>query len=572
MYKGYFKLIYVTRFLILFIYICFVEGTCNFVCDTDGCKTFWKKQRDSDVPYCNTSIPTTVAVIKRNDISEFPAMLQINFKPTKQLCKYKITLFANASINEKQCMNYTFNDNDKEIHTKSTVCFVGHQYQESVNISVPFAFTACYSLTSFTNTFEGINLINNTFLKTDYKRTEITKPEVDCSYDIISSNVTNELVNYEVRISTPIVENIMIKPGLYIYGPNNLGNCDTDTRKKESKKLSQIFNIFESDTEYRHQYFNASFTTNGKYEAYGKFQAEVVAANVDRCFKIYYSDVRCENDILWKPPVAQCIWFHRCRNITNSEYFKFQLNIDPSRRPSFVLPIVVITFIIMCGVICLIYIIYYKYRTTDTHNDNINISSNVDIVLLYPKGSKSFMAFMTDLRGMLHNVCRCVHDWYDVLEWNNVASVGASEWFSEKLRKNYYVMWIDTPTTRSLIAQRFKAKSSEQGNFDKYNIVKIGDFRDVAFPTVFNLAKRDVEESLDHEIRHFIVQLKGFDNFEDKTDPFVALSSRKRYFLPQDLSSLCSDLSTLETEEEELAGQYTCNIKSNFNVFTSRFK
>ena len=50
---------------------------------------------------------------------------------------------------------------------------------------------------------------------------------------------------------------------------------------------------------------------------------------------------------------------------------------------------------------------------------------NTDIILLYPKGSESFMALMADFRGLLSHVCRCVvHDWYDGMEWNYVAEVG----------------------------------------------------------------------------------------------------------------------------------------------------
>ena len=38
-------------------------------------------------------------------------------------------------------------------------------------------------------------------------------------------------------------------------------------------------------------------------------------------------------------------------------------------------------------------------------NDNI---INTDIILLYSKGSESFMALMADFRGLLNRVCQCV--------------------------------------------------------------------------------------------------------------------------------------------------------------------
>ena len=40
----------------------------------------------------------------------------------------------------------------------------------------------------------------------------------------------------------------------------------------------------------------------------------------------------------------------------------------------------------------------------------------------------------------------------------------------------------------------------------------------------------------------YFCRLKGFENFENEDDPFVDLSSHKRYHIPLDLSSLCSDL------------------------------
>lgn len=158
-----------------------------------------------------------------------------------------------------------------------------------------------------------------------------------------------------------------------------------------------------------------------------------------------------------------------------------------------------------------------------------------------------------------------------------MAEIGASDWFAEMLNNRARVIWIDTPATRSLIKRRFKrdfsVNSSEEDNY-----VEIGDFRDTVFPIIFTLAKRNVDASMIQQRKHFIVRwaytlqqtlirfgnkllmvrslcklnimialiyscsLKGFDNFENEEDPFVDLSSHKRYLIPRDLSSLCSDL------------------------------
>lgn len=74
-----------------------------------------------------------------------------------------------------------------------------------------------------------------------------------------------------------------------------------------------------------------------------------------------------------------------------------------------------------------------------------------------------------------------------------MAEIGAFDWFAEMLHKECHVVWIDTPIIRSLITQ-----SSKQ-----YSFVEIGDFRDVVFPTIFNLSKRNNKQS--H--KHFIVRL-----------------------------------------------------------------
>ena len=99
-----------------------------------------------------------------------------------------------------------------------------------------------------------------------------------------------------------------------------------------------------------------------------------------------------------------------------------------------------------------------------------------------------------------------VHDWYDGKEWNYVAEIGAFDWFAEMLYKECRVVWIDTPIMRSLITQRLN-KNSFLKNSEQYSFVKIGDFRDAVFPTIFNLSKRNNEQSVLHKPKHFIVRL-----------------------------------------------------------------
>lgn len=95
-----------------------------------------------------------------------------------------------------------------------------------------------------------------------------------------------------------------------------------------------------------------------------------------------------------------------------------------------------------------------------------------------------------------------VHDWHNGIEWNNVAKIGAFDWFAKMLHNECHVVWIDIPILRSLITQSLNKNNSEQ-----YNLIKIGDFRDTVLPTIFNLSKRNIEQSAINQSKHFIVRL-----------------------------------------------------------------
>ncbi|XP_031773599.1 uncharacterized protein LOC100866575 isoform X3 [Apis florea] len=177
--------------------------------------------------------------------------------------------------------------------------------------------------------------------------------------------------------------------------------------------------------------------------------------------------------------------------------------------------------------------------------EDINI--NRDIILLYNKGPESFMALVADFRETLNQVCQCiVHDWHNGIEWNNVAKIGAFDWFAKMLHNKCHVVWIDTPILRSLITENFN-KNPLINNSEQYNLLKIGDFRDAVFPAIFNLSKRNcIGQSPINQSKHFIVRLKEFENFENDIDPFIDLSPHIRYVLPQDLNLLCSNLSKMD--------------------------
>lgn len=99
-----------------------------------------------------------------------------------------------------------------------------------------------------------------------------------------------------------------------------------------------------------------------------------------------------------------------------------------------------------------------------------------------------------------------MHDWHDGAEWNDVAKVGAVLWFTELFNSGCRVVWIDTPASRSVFASNATGKSvaSVNNKFSEYH--GIGDFRDVAFPVVLDLAKRNTRNIAHQYRRHFVVR------------------------------------------------------------------
>ncbi|XP_017762561.1 PREDICTED: uncharacterized protein LOC108552494 [Eufriesea mexicana] len=592
--------------IFLFVSVCssiLDDSEYNYICDTNGCNTPTNNYNNdiSSIKFCSSEDVFTdvnFSIIEnKNETSKFPAVVQINLKPPKNACKYILTLLANESINKEKCRNYKFhNSNGSEQHTKSTICFVSNdkQYQNTTGIFIPYIFTACYSIQFY---FGDIKMIkDNKFLKTNYKRTEIIEPKVECTYEynIVPDIENNKLVYFKIYFSVPMVIAGMIKLGTVA---NSHGSETCFINNEDFSYGTWNFDILNNYLDGEHHNLNTTLLTNDIYKNDIKFEAESLQ-EVNYCISISFYDTRCIRRTLWKP-LHDCIWYQSCQNITPYN-FAIPANTNPDTVSYLYLPIIIITLTIFAitGIIYLIYLIcicnvqgknFYinifngniietnevKYKKSNIHTlkditKKVNI--NTDIILLYPKGPESFMALMADFRGILSRVCQCVvHDWYDGIEWNYVAEIGAFDWFAEMLHKECRVVWIDTPIMRSLIRQKFN-KNDFLKNSEQYSFIKIGDFRDVVFPTVFSLSKRNIEQSSLYQPKHFIVRLKGFENFENDNDPFVHLSSYMRYFIPQDLNLLCSHLSTLDSnaivpftnQEENLIKQNLHYVKSEF--------
>ncbi|XP_043263348.1 uncharacterized protein LOC122403712 [Colletes gigas] len=550
--------------------------TVKYFCTSNKCEPSSKSdlsKTNQSIRYCTKEdIPNDVdfrLIETKYEIFELSAGLEISFAPPRRTCKYSVTLLANESINETMCTTYNFkNSLHSNVHTPTTtLCFISNKNESQSNTSMtfPYVFTACYAIQFRYDQNKCFRV--NQFLKARYKRTEITLPELKCSYLTVHNTTKGTKYHFEVDISLPIIFNATLEFGSFYYYNGNK-YCIT-----KNKQLNYTFNVLD----YAKNEYDSSMSLfrNGKYEKTEKFEIEV-SEQSNYCFKIRLNDVRCEEYTLWNPFIDKykpCQWVKECHYISN-EVGISEPYVTTNSYLYWSIGIITLIMFAVLGILYLLYTVHtciqekrfcvnvgksniIKINQKQSNRFNIcalkNIkqtscesihATNTDIVLLYPKSSESFMALMKDFREMLQRLCHChVHDWYDGTEWNYVAEIGGSDWFAEMLDKGYRVIWIDIPAMRSLITRTpktdFIVKDSKQ-----YDSIEIGDFRDTVFLTIFNLAKRNVEHSPLGQRKHFIVRLKGFERFKNEDDPFVDLSMHTRYLIPQDLNSLCSDLST----------------------------
>ncbi|CAL7945830.1 unnamed protein product [Xylocopa violacea] len=480
-------------------------------------------------------------VTEHKNNSELPAILKINLKPPTIACKYNLFIYANELINETMCMNYEFpNINGREVHTKSTICFIPNdkEYKNKSEILVPYIFTACYAvqLQTSKDIEYTYTMKHNKFLRTNYKRTEIMKPSFDCHYDLVDNGNNEKKVKIWTNFTVPIVKAVTI---MFKKMYHNDACLMQTTNFHGIASPNKTFYLLDN---YIKDIHNFTAPVNRSYSDLLSLETEI-PLGMNYCTTISLDDdTRCKESTLWKPPVPYCFWYIRCYDKTDNRvasYNSSNNNIDIYQN------IIIVTSSVLfalMGVMSLIYIIYtYVYHNVQDNKKEVECKdtdvTNTDIVLLYPKGSESFMILMAEFREILSQICQCVvHDWYNGIEWNYVAKIGASDWFAEMLYNECRVVWIDTPAMRSLILQKFHESSVHS------DAVKIGDFRDVVLPEVFNLCKRKIEQSTLQEPKHFIIRLKGFENFESTDDPFVHLSAHMRYIIPRDLKLLYSHL------------------------------
>ncbi|XP_078048386.1 uncharacterized protein LOC144475883 isoform X2 [Augochlora pura] len=515
MYQG-----YRFAFFLLYNYLSVLGlDKCDTICDVQGCRAL---TADSGLNSCT-----------EDDLETIPD--NINF-----------------TIKNGESFDYP---DDTEVHTpKKTVCFLSYT-TPYLNISYPYIFTACYAVQF---NFGHKRYKFKKFVTTNYRRPMTTTPQLTCTYKIMEDNSTEKKLYFDVDLLVPLISKVELGLGS-ITNSNGQENCiyNATLRKQWTEDISTIYNEFMKNTS------NVAVLNNGKYKKHISFEINSVNKR-GYCFYVYLTDERCNANTLWK--LLDCSAYKNCYPLSNQ---KSHHNVTPVSATSdyinWIIVIITIILSIILTVICFVYVVNTRiwakfYVTMDKTNQKMNEKSHqlnalkdkdaicTDIVLLYPRGSESFMAEMVEFRQILSKACQCfVHDWYNATECNHVATIGGFKWFEEMLHSECNIIWVDTPRSRLLIARRFK-NGLFVDNYEDTKSDNICDFRDIEFTTIFDLAKRNMEHSIQEQCKQFIVRIKGFESSENESDPFLNLSSNTRYIIPQDLSLLCSNLSSSLSE------------------------
>ncbi|XP_070152617.1 uncharacterized protein [Polyergus mexicanus] len=483
--------------------------------------------------------------------------------------------------------------------------------EDNIKLWFQHIFTGCYAVRFYIGRQKHAIKDYNKFVNTTYQRTEVTEPQFICKYDsnynidqrkfldivkklkykieyiYIYIYYRHEITNFTLDASLPIDTGLLLEVALISPLKNSEQGC---VWNGEPLKSTWTINL---ETLENHCNVKLMHTGSGEYMKIVQCNFQIQTTPTARyCFIFNIFDDRCYKNTIWKPPHANtmpCTWVKRCMNASlyhkSGEMIKSDKLLTANLH--LLLPIIVIVLIVsgIIGTLCFWHLCIRKkkitlyvnpqhddflnsacFRSTDLsivdNNDNEkeidhdNFSSD-DIVLLYTKNSISFMALMKDFRETLAKMCSCsVYDWYDEAEWNNVAKIGPVSWFTKLLNGKCRAIWIDTPTIRSIVTSR--ENDSSLNKVGKYYEIG-GDFRDVAFPVVLELAKRNTNDAVHQYRRHFVVRFEGLESTANVNDPFLDLSPHARYRMPQHLAQLCLDLSMIKP----LISKYQLKTKEN---------
>ncbi|CAL1676004.1 unnamed protein product [Lasius platythorax] len=516
--------------------------------------------------------------------------LNIMFAPPKRECGFGVALLVNPLIkNERECEEYKFevNDINSKVHTiERALCILRDTNQlvrynnslceDNIGLWFEYIFTGCYAL-QFHIGRQRYVIRDQVFLDTTYQFTKVTEPQFICKYDTYSNlDQRHKITNFTLDTSLPIdtgylLEVMLISPqnksqgrGCVWSGGPHIGTWKINLLVTSLKEVLDNGNCSVKSLR----------TVSGDMKTLQcNFQVPTTQT-ADYCFIFRVIDDRCHENTIWNPlhiNTTPCTWIKRCTNTSlhNDSIEMIKSDKLPSANLYLLLRIFATILIVLAIVVilCFWHLCIRKKEVTlyvnPQHDDFLNSAcfestdlsivdnndsekeidhdnlSCDDIVLLYTKNSMSFMALMKDFRETLAKMCSCsVYDWYEEAEWNDVAKVGPVSWFTKLLNGRCRAVWIDTPTTRSIVISR--ENDLDLNKLDKY--YPIGDFRDMAFPVVLELAKRNINDAMHQYRRHFVVRFEGLESTANVKDPFMDLSPHARYRMPQHLAQLCLDL------------------------------
>ncbi|XP_063986974.1 uncharacterized protein LOC135167580 isoform X2 [Diachasmimorpha longicaudata] len=589
---------------IALMFICTVESgydddNCiyKYICDDEPTK--YERDVQGKKLQCNIdNIPMNeLILINQGNFSTLKTVLNVS----NVECTYDVALVVNTTVkSQEECEHHKFNDDFssyQEVYTDYRICVVDKQSsresgsnelstckEDKIVLSHEHIFTGCYALRFSIDDGSRYLYQGRKYVVSNYELTKVQEPTHQCSYfnreDVNNSDGVMFSLDISLHSGSPILHlGLRTFPTDY-ESENNA--CTNYGRDYHGSEWAINMNSSASRTSFTK---NCSFmTVHDNLTSSAAYAESIdcrfslnVASNMSYCFKLRVLDERCNKNSLWNIPrkFYPCTWMLECdRNPKIREISEHLGEVDGPRRiiaeSSLFLP-VGIALILIVFLISGILMAVHRWRSTsrqaylNANMRDLRVATNTEadvadtddelrkcektedtdetkgIVVLYARGSTSFMTFMTEFRDILKLYCKCqVFDWYAPCEWNEVAKVGACDWATNLFKKHHRAVWIDTPGSRSLASNSFSD--------DKCGAEAISDFRDMGFFATLDYAKRSVRNTKLQYSKHFIVRLEGFDTGTSTEDPFSDLSPHARYLIPYHLSQLCSHLSSRKSD------------------------
>ncbi|XP_015116040.1 uncharacterized protein LOC107040462 isoform X2 [Diachasma alloeum] len=610
---------------IILLFVCTVESgyeddNCiyKYICDDEPTK--YERDIQGRKIQCNIDdIPKNeLILISEGNSSTLKTILNL---PNVE-CAYDVALVVNSTVkSQEECEHHEFNDDSssyQEVYTDYRICVVDEQSrrengsneeptckEDKIVLSHEHIFTGCYALRFSIDDEYKYVYQGRKYIVSNYELTKVQEPTHQCTYfnreDVNNSDGVMFSLDISLHSASPTLHlGLRTFPTDHESENNACTNYGRDYHGDEwaiNMNSSASRTSFTRNCSFMTVHENLTFHTSYAESIDCRFSLGV-PSNMSYCFKLRVIDERCSKGSLWNIPRRSypCTWMLECNRDPKIRGTSEHLGeVDGPRKiiseSSLFLP-VGIALVLFVFAISGILMAVHRWRSTsrqaylNANMRDLRVASNTEadvvdtddelrkcgktgdidetkgIVLLYARGSTSFMAFMTEFKDVLKLYCRChVYDWYAPCEWNEVAKVGACDWATNLFKNHHRAVWIDTPGARSLASNRF--------GDDKCGAEAISDFRDMAFFAVLDYAKRSVLNTKLQYSRHFIARLEGFDNGTSTEDPFSDLSPHARYLIPYHLSQLCSHLSLRKSDS---SGQALMTEEAQMRERLKQFK